>query len=117
MFMSNGGGQQSMTTEFESELESELDRLETLLQQANALGAQTNGSSTINVNAGGVGVWIAVTACIAMLGALLVVVVLGGLVLSDLNRQTHELRLKDDTLQAYINIAYGAESSKPDETK
>lgn len=61
------------------------------------------GNATITVSAGGVGLWVAVTACLVSMAVSLVGLLLVGLALSDLNRQTQELRQSDALINAYIN--------------
>lgn len=67
---------------------------------------ETNAVSTITVNAGGVGVWIAATSCIAVLAAVLVGAIFVAFGMSDLNRQLQERRQKDEAQDAYINVIY-----------
>jgi len=90
-----------------------MDRLAGLLERAeNITGgprSTTNGSATVQINAGGVAVWVAATACLVMLAVVLVGTIFVAVAMSDLNRQTQELRERDDMLQAYINVAYGAQ--------
>src|SRR5690606_34960925 len=93
-------------------LNNRMDRLQGVLAGAHELTPKTtaNGTSTINVNAAGMAVWIAATCCAVMLVSLMVVSVIGAVWFADINQQTRELRQKDDLLQAYINVAYGAQS-------
>lgn len=65
-----------------------------------------SNTSSVQINAGGVGIWIAITACLIMLAVTMVGSIFIAIALSDLNRQTQELREKDDILQAYINAGY-----------
>lgn len=60
-------------------------------------------SAEISVNAGGAGLWAAVTACLVMLALSIVLAVFVATGMADLNRQTQELRQADATMQAYIN--------------
>ena len=62
---------------------------------AQALPSNSGNLSTINLNAGGVGVWIATTACAVMLAVNIVLVV----ILADHSR-------KIDDLNHYINAIY-----------
>lgn len=57
-----------------NDLQGELDRLERLLIETIALANPPvkTGNSTVTINAGGAGVWIASTCCAVMLTALLV---------------------------------------------
>jgi hypothetical protein len=63
-------------------------------------------TSSVQINAGGVGIWIAITACLIMLAVTMVGSIFIAIALSDLNRQTQELREADVVLQAYINAGY-----------
>lgn len=49
-----------------SELQGELDRLERLLVETIALAnpGEKSGTATININAGGAGMWVVVTCCL-----------------------------------------------------
>lgn len=92
------------------EVKEEADRdLETNLRELIPLMSAARGivshspNATITVSAGGVGIWVAVTACVATLTGLLVGVIFVAIYLSDLNRQTQELRESDQVIQAYIN--------------
>lgn len=102
------------------EVKEEADRdLETNLRELIPLMSAARGivshspNATITVSAGGVGIWVAVTACVATLTGLLVGVIFVAIYLSDLNRQTQELRLTNETQQAYINAYF----AKPEEDK
>lgn len=64
---------------------------------------RTGNTAQISVNAGGMGIWAAVTACLVMLGVSIVLGVFVATGMADLNRQTQELRQADATTQAYIN--------------
>lgn len=91
----------------QGELVRQLDRLERLVNAAREVSGPSGvGSAQITVSAGGAGLWVAVTCCVAMLSGLLVATVFVAVAFADFNRQTQELRLKDETLQAYINSAY-----------
>ena len=90
-----------------SELQGELDRLERLLVETIALStpqAATTGNSTITVNAGGAGVWIAATCCIV---SFVINVCLGFVVVM------HDRKIDD--LNAYVTAIYAmAPSLKPE---
>lgn len=73
-----------------------------LLDVMNRLDRSGN-TAQISVNAGGMGLWAAVTACLIMLGVTIVLAVFVATGMADLNRQTQELRQADATMQAYIN--------------
>lgn len=64
---------------------------------------RVSSTAQISVNAGGMGIWAAVTACLVMLALSLVLAVFVASGMADLNRQTQELRQADATIQAYIN--------------
>ena len=64
---------------------------------------RSSNTAQISVNAGGMGIWAAVTACLVMLGVSIVLGVFVATGMADLNRQTQELRQADATTQAYIN--------------
>lgn len=64
---------------------------------------RSGNTAQISVNAGGMGIWAAVTACLVMLGVSIVLGVFVATGMADLNRQTQELRQADATTQAYIN--------------
>lgn len=73
-----------------------------LLDVMNRLDRSGN-TAQISVNAGGMGIWAAVTACLIMLAVTIVLAVFVATGMADLNRQTQELRQADATIQAYIN--------------
>lgn len=87
------------------------------LQEKLGMGANNGVSTaTISVNAGGVGVWIATTACAVMLG----ISVLGGLWASRefarMDQQLVEAREEIRTTQNYLNAIYAqAPQLKPKE--
>lgn len=100
-----------------SELQGELDRLERLLIETIALANPAQpvkgGSSTVTINAGGAGVWIAVTCCMVMAAALAIAVpVAVGAYLAS-QQQLQELREKDEILQAYISNLNVQKQDKP----
>lgn len=64
---------------------------------------RVSSTAQISVNAGGAGLWAAVTACLVMLALSIVLAVFVASGMADLNRQTQELRQADATIQAYIN--------------
>lgn len=88
--------------EAKHDLETELRDLLPLLSAARGIVSHSP-NATITVSAGGIGIWVAVTACVATLTGLLVGVIFVAIYLSDLNRQTQELRESDQVIQAYIN--------------
>jgi hypothetical protein len=81
--------------------------LERLARELGAILPKNNNSATITVNAGGLGVWIATTACCVMLG----ISVLLGLAVVDLSRKVSEL-------ENYVHAIYMmAPSLKPESLK
>lgn len=81
--------------------------LERLARELGAILPKNNNSATITVNAGGLGVWIATTACCVMLG----ISVLLGLAVVDLSRKVSEL-------ENYVHAIYMmAPSLKPENLK
>jgi hypothetical protein len=81
--------------------------LERLARELGAFLPKNNNSATITVNAGGLGVWIATTACCVMLG----ISVLLGLAVVDLSRKVSEL-------ENYVHAIYMmAPSLKPEDLK
>lgn len=97
----------------EGSLEQDMDRLEDLLSQAGRITggprSTTNGSATVQINAGGVAVWVAATACAVALSVSLFSGVVLGLLYVDHSR-------KIDTLSDYVSAIYmQAPHLKPDE--
>lgn len=96
------------------DLQKQLDDVETLVRAVRGLerapSASGVGNAQISVNAGGVAVWAAVAACFACLVGLLVGATFVAVAVSDLNRQTQEIRQINETQQAYINTYF----SKPE---
>lgn len=97
-----------MTPDIDKSLDEILTRVSRLTKPS------SNGIAQINVSAGGVGLWVAVTACLVSMAISIVGLILVGLALSDLNRQTQELRQSDATTQAYLN-AYFSQPKEPKE--
>lgn len=93
-----------------SELQGELDRLERLLVETIALSNPQPvkaGNSVVTINAGGAGVWIAVTCCVVSF------VINIGLAVAFVN---HDRKIDD--LGDYLNAIYMmAPSLKPPEKK
>lgn len=75
---------------------------------------QNSANSTIQVNAGGLALWAAVTACLVMLAVTIVLAVFVAIGMSDLNRQTQELREANEVQQAYINAAFSNQTKEPE---
>jgi hypothetical protein len=92
-----------------SDLGDELDRLERMLVEAIALHGPKNkvGNLSVSINAGGAGIWIAVTCCIVSF------VINVGLAVAFL---THDRKIDD--LGDYVNAIYMmAPQLKPPEKK
>lgn len=91
-------------------LDENLDRLDGLLRQAESITrgspAHATGNATVHVNAGGVAVWVAATACAVCMAVLIVGAVFVSVWMADQGREIQELRQNDDVLQAYINAGY-----------
>lgn len=64
------------------------------------------GASNIQVNGGGVGVWIATVCCAMMLG----ISIIGAMVIVDQNRQISDLR-------DYLAVLYARQPTAPEEPK
>lgn len=95
-------------------MDDELVKIRGLLDEVRQMtGPQANGVAQITVSAGGVGIWLAVTACAMTLAAMLVGTVFVAIGMADLNRQTQELRQSDQTIQAYINAGYLPQKEEP----
>lgn len=91
--------------------ETDLDALAERIEKAGAAltgNANSVGNAQININAGGIGVYIAATCCLMTLVAVVVASVFVAIGMSDLNQQTRELRQADMVQQAYINAGYTA---------
>lgn len=74
------------------------------------LGGDNSSRSHIDVNAGGVGVWIAATACIVMLGCFFLGAVLGGLWLSReltrIDERAAEQEVKIDRANTFLSAIW-----------
>lgn len=88
--------------EAEKDLETELRDLIPLLSAARGI-VNHSPSQVFHVNAGGLAVWLSVLACSVVVAVTLTAVIFVAIGMSDLNRQTQELRQTDQTIQAYIN--------------
>lgn len=96
----------------ESELRAQLDRLETMgMDWLKTLRRPGNSSNaTIQVNAGGIGMWVAVTCCAVMFVLGVSMAVLGGLAYTSTQQRL-------DRMQDYLNAIYmQAPQLKPKET-
>ena len=96
----------------ESELRDQLDRLETMgtdwLKSLKRPGNSSN--ATIHINAGGIGMWVAVTCCAVMFVLGVSMAVLGGMAYTSTQQRL-------DRMQDYLNAIYmQAPQLKPKET-
>lgn len=96
----------------ESDLRDQLDRLETMgtdwLKSLKRSGNSSN--ATIHVNAGGIGMWVAVTCCAVMFVLGVSMAVLGGMAYTSTQQRL-------DRMQDYLNAIYmQAPQLKPKET-
>lgn len=88
-----------------------------LLREVKSLAApQATGVAQINVSAGGAAVWLAVCACVVSVVVTAVASIFFGMTIqadrAETARQMQELRQKDDTFQAYINMIYNKQEKK-----
>lgn len=97
----------------EKDLETELRDLIPLLAAARGIVSTGSSNSTVVVQAGGVAVWLAVVACAVVVGMTMTAMIFVAIGMSDLNRQTQEIRQTNETQQAYINAAF----SQPEKEK
>ncbi len=75
--------------------------LRRLIEQMKEDRVHGSGNSNINVNAGGVGVWTAVTACLMTLAACVPTMIMLAVIVVDQGR-------KLDRLQDHVNVIYRA---------
>lgn len=64
---------------------------------------RNESSSTITFNAGGAGVWIAITCCLVMAAVLAIAVPVGVGAYLDTQAQIRQLENTDNAIRAYIN--------------
>lgn len=96
---------------------SAIERFEEVIDSVSDRRSKNIGNATITVNAGGVGVWVAVTCCLVMLALLL----LGSLWASrELMRSDQEMQARKDEnskMTAYLQAIYvQAPQLKPKES-
>lgn len=94
------------------ELRHDLKELGPLISAARGIVAHSP-TSQITVNAGGLGLWVAVTACVVTMAVSLVVAVFVAFAIADLNATDRAIMERQDVQQAYINAAF----SQPEEPK
>lgn len=84
-----------------SELKQDVDKLDALTDRLGKLlqGSPNVGTATINVNAGGIALWISVTCCTILLAVSMVGAVWGAMVITTQNA-------KIDRMQDYLNNIY-----------
>lgn len=85
----------------ESQLRDQLDRLESMGTEwlSNLKRPTQSGNAVIHVNAGGIGMWVAVTCCAVMFVVGLSMAVLGGLAYTSTQQRM-------DRMQDYLNAIY-----------
>lgn len=98
--------------EFREDIRGDLKELGPLIAAARGIVNQSP-TSTVTISAGSIGVWVAATACLVALAAVMVGSIFVAIALSDLNRQTQELRQTNETQQAYINAAFAQPEEQP----
>jgi hypothetical protein len=106
-----------------SDLRDSLSRLDELtrdtlgrLERA-AKSVPGSSVSSITVQAGGIGVWIAATCCAVMLAALLVLAVVGAAAYTDMRADIRALRDTDNAIRAYINTGVLKPASNDEERR
>jgi len=87
-------------------LKKELDRAEALQKQGYGLNAASASANTITVNAGGIGVYVAVTCCAVMLA---VNIFLAAMLIN------HDRKI--DRLNDYVTAAYMVSGKQPENAK
>lgn len=102
----------------------QLNKLEPLLKELSKemSGQSAVGNAQISINAGGFGIWLAVTCCVATLVGLLVASVFVAMSIGDLRQNDleqrqvdRELREADLLFQAYINAGMVPQKESVDE--
>jgi heme exporter protein D len=85
---------------------------------AELLGGRNSNQSTITINAGGIGVWVATTACLIMLGIVIVGSLWTSREFTKNDQDLKEVREELKTAQAYISAIYvAAPQLKPKDEK
>ena len=79
-----------------------IDALAEVVRDMRVVNSNPPGGSNIQVNGGGVGVWIATVCCALMLGISLI----GAMVILDQNRQLGEIREDAKETRSYIMAVY-----------
>lgn len=80
--------------------------LNRILTQLKDKTNSTSTTSTVSVNAGGMGVWLATTACLIMLGVVIVGALWASREFQRTDAQIAELRGQLGTTQSYLNAIY-----------
>lgn len=70
------------------------------------IGPQRSGNATITVNAGGVGVWIATTACIVMLACMMVLGIWVSRELTRIDARAAEQEVKIDRANTFLSAIW-----------
>lgn len=86
----------------DAEIKHTLDAVSDVLRELRMANGPTPGSSNIQVNGGGVGVWIATVCCALMLGISLI----GAMVILDQNRQLAEIREDAKETRSFVTAIY-----------
>jgi len=82
------------------------------------LGVPLNNTSTITINAGGVGVWVAVTCCLVMLFSTLIGAVWLSREFARVDKELNERKEEGQRMQSYLSAIYvQAPSLRPPEEK
>lgn len=81
-------------------LDEKLDRIE---RGAGSVGV---GQSTVNLNAGGIGVWLAVSACAVSVSLTIVAVIFGALAISQLGQQFNNQSREVGRMQDHLTAIY-----------
>ena len=77
-----------------------------------------SNNATINVNAGGVALWIAVTCCIVMFFSSSICAVFFVITIDNIHSELQERKEENSKMQSYLNAIYvNAPSLKPTEKK
>lgn len=83
-----------------------LDGIDRLTQSLERFALPTANSSNVRIDAGGVGVWAATTACMVMLGVMFLGGIWMGREFDKKDRQISDISKKIETQQDYLNVIY-----------
>ena len=77
-----------------------------------------SNNATINVNAGGMGLWVAVTCCIVMFFCSIICATFFVITIDNINAELRERKEENSKMQSYLNAIYvNAPSLKPTDKK